>query len=55
MQLNKSEMLRSAKTLKVDDASDNDEKLIPCQAESFVAGARALSAVKFDGVSETQL
>jgi hypothetical protein len=46
-------MLRCAKIISVDDANANNEKLIRCHAVSFNAGARALSAVKFDGISET--
>jgi hypothetical protein len=44
-------MLRSAKIINVDDANANNEKLIRCYAASLNAGARALSAVKFDGIS----
>jgi hypothetical protein len=46
-------MLRCAKTMGVDHANANKEKVIGCHAVSFNAAARALSAVKFDGISQT--
>jgi hypothetical protein len=50
-------MLRCAKIISVEDTNENNEKLIRCYAVSFdhlmLHGARAMSAVKFGGISET--
>jgi hypothetical protein len=47
-------MLRCAKIVSVDYANANDKKLIRCHGISCNANARALLAVKFDGISETR-